>query len=168
MVANRWRPLCFAVLILFLVEAIVQVTISLGYRLTYQVSPSMKEGWYLIEPVSQIHRHEVLVFYPPTATRTFLTRQHWLPEDGLMMKYVFGMPGDFVCNQQGMLRVNGQTMGRVMVFYAPHKKLPNLGFCEQLSQNHFLMISLRDPHSFDGRYFGPVSRSAIVGQAIEL
>jgi type IV secretory pathway protease TraF len=85
-----------------------------------------------------------------------------------MMKHVFAVPGEFVCKRAGYLWIEHKKIAKVFRDYAPGKTLPSTPFCGVLKANEYLLMSTRVPNSFDGRYFGPIKKSAIFGQAVKL
>ncbi len=138
-----------------------------GYGLTYQVSTSMPKGFYFIKPApSELKQNMKVVFSPPTRVQRMLLKHHWVPQSGLLMKYVMARPGDHVCYYSNSLWVNGRRLVPIYHFYAPGKSLPSYHFCGTLSADNYLLISHQDDHSFDSRYFGPINRKAIIGEAI--
>jgi conjugative transfer signal peptidase TraF len=140
----------------------------LGYGFSIQTSNSMPKGIYFIAPIQSIHRGDVIVFKPPQAIDQFLIQHHWVPESGILMKNVFGVPGDFVCKKNHFVFINGEKTAYVFDEYLPNKKLPNQPFCAKLKTNEYLLMSTRVKRSFDGRYFGIIHREAMMGAATKL
>ena len=159
------RPLLLASFVIGILALVVFVLSKLGYAVTYVVSPSVPRGFYLITPTKPIKRYAIVQFRPPVAVVTFLRKQHWGAASGLMLKYVYAMPGDFVCNSNQKLQINGKKVAPLYFYYAPGKLLPKQNFCRRLTGDEYLLISNKVARSFDGRYFGPIKRSAIVGVA---
>ena len=138
-----------------------------GYWLTYQVTSSMPKGWYWVSPPRYpLHRGQIVVFKPPQGTSQFLRSHHWLPQKGIMMKYVIGIPGDWACNNGGQIKVNDQKLGRVWQ-HVPKKSinLPVYQFCGQIHKRHYLLMNPAATRSYDGRYFGPINKHAVKGIA---
>jgi len=46
--------------------------------------------------------------------------------------------------------------------------LPQWSACRTLKTQELFLLSSYSPFSFDSRYFGPVKRAAVIGQAIPL
>lgn len=158
------------ILLLLAVLAVIIFWIkSQGYFITYQVTPSMQQGFYLVKPLNgKIKRGEIVIFTPPPKTLNFLQNHHWLPNDDLMLKHVFGIPGDKVWQKSGFVWINNTKIAPVYKFYAKGKLLPNSNFCGVLDNSEYLLMSTKIKRSFDGRYFGPVNRKKIIGRAIFL
>lgn len=152
----------FISLLLFLFWGVFEIK-KLGYGVTYQSSSSMPKGFYFVEPVKQIHRLDRVLFYPPEKFLKFAKYHHWIPHGGLLMKYVMAMPGDMVCKKNGFFWIRHRKIGKVYRYYAPQKLLPSRPFCGILKNNQYLLVSTKNPHSFDSRYFGPIDRQSIIG-----
>jgi conjugative transfer signal peptidase TraF len=139
-----------------------------GYLLTYQVTTSMPKGFYLVTPSKHFHRGDIVLFRPPKKFMAFMLQKKWLPKSGLMLKYVIGVPGDYICQNKKWIYINHRQVAPIFYEYAPGKKLPNSHFCGKLAQHQYLLMSTRLKRSFDGRYFGPVSDDKIIGIAKRL
>ena len=162
--------LCVLVLLIGLVVLQCGLTYSknAGYLLTYQVTTSMPKGFYLVSPNKRFHRGDIVLFKPPKKTLVFLLQKKWLPKSGLMLKYVIGVPGDYVYQNKKWIYINHHQIAPIFYQYAPGKKLPNNHFCGKLAQHQYLLMSSRLKRSFDGRYFGPVDDNKIIGVAKHL
>ncbi|MBU0455777.1 MAG: signal peptidase I [Pseudomonadota bacterium] len=150
---------------LSVLAAIVFYIHRTGYRIFYQPTPSMKQGWYFVTPPKHFMRGAIVVFTPPTKTLHFLYQHHWVPNSGLLMKRIVAAPGDRVCVKQGRVWINHRKFASVYRYYAPHRALPQNDFCGILPTNYYFLMSTRVRRSFDSRYFGPISAKAIVGNA---
>lgn len=139
-----------------------------GYLLTYQGTTSMRKGFYLVSPNKHFHRGDIVLFKPPKKILAFLLQKKWLPKSGLMLKYVIGIPGDYVCQNKKWIYLNHHQIAPIFCEYSLGKQLPNNHFCGKLAQHQYLLMSTRLKRSFDGRYFGPVSDDKIIGRAIPL
>lgn len=164
----RFRSLFLALFFIGIVAAVVSILARLGYGITYVVSQSMPSGFYVIVPPQQINRYDIVQFRPPETTVKFLQEHHWGSPNGLLLKYVYGMPRDFVCNKDGELWINAKKVAPIYVYYAPGQKLPLKNFCAKLGDDEYLLLSKRVARSFDGRYFGPVKRGSIRGLGVRL
>jgi len=136
-----------------------------GFLLTYQVTASMPKGFYFIKPGKYFRRKDIVLFKPPKKFLHFLLQKKWLPKNGLMLKYVVGIPGDYVCQNKKWIYINNHKFAPIYQEYKPGKKLPNNHFCGKLKKHQYLLMSTKVKDSFDGRYFGPVNDDRIIGRA---
>ncbi len=161
----RHKTLWITSILLAIIVATALILKKLGYSIVYQGSASMPKGFYLVSPVRQLNKGDIVVFNPPESTAQFLWKRHWLPEGASMMKHVAAIPGDRVCKSKGAIWINEKRFAQVYRFYKPGKLLPSLSFCEKLGKDEYLLMSTDIAHSFDGRYFGSVKRNEIKGKA---
>ncbi len=87
-----------SLLLLVFLALIAHLLILKNYRLSYQHSESLPQGFYLILPLHKnITRNEILVFTPPPTILPFLESRGWLVPGDWLMKKAMGLPGDWVC-----------------------------------------------------------------------
>lgn len=161
---NRFLPLIFALATILFISLIH----SEGYGFTYQVSRSMPRGFYFIKPVHRLRHGDIVIFHPPTLALTFLIQKGLVPENGILMKNVMGIPGDYVCKKNHRIWINHRYIAPVYIHGLNQEYLPSKPFCQTLTKNQYLLMSTYISRSFDGRYFGPVSKSRIIGKAIKV
>ncbi|AZV95532.1 hypothetical protein CBF45_10720 [Bordetella sp. J329] len=122
-------------------------------RLTYNPSDSVAVGWYRIEP-----------FDPRTAS---LPRP--LSVDSIvlvpLLKRVGAVAPQQVCIVAGQVRIDGVPSAAVLPADRMGRALPSLQLCRRLEPGELFLLSVTNPASFDSRYFGPVSASAVIGVA---
>lgn len=165
---RKFYPLLFSLIFIGLLATIVSIIKEAGYHITYSVTPSMPQGFYLIVPIKKIARYDAVEFMPPKAALDFARDLHWVPENGFIIKYVFAIPGDDVCVRDEAIWINGKKIGKVYRFYAFGKLLPQTKICGKLVSDQYLLMSTKRQRSFDGRYFGPVTSLGILGRAIPI
>ena len=142
-------------------------------RLTYNPSDSVAVGWYRIEPFD--HRADSLprplsvdsiVLVPLPATAAALAAQRgYLPTRVPLLKRVGAVAPQHVCIVAGQVRIDGVPSAAVLPADRLGRALPSLQLCRRLEPGELLLLSVTNPASFDSRYFGPVSASAVIGVA---
>jgi conjugative transfer signal peptidase TraF len=80
-----------------------------------------------------------------------------------MLKAVAAGPGDSVCTAADHLVINGRDLAPIASRDGEGRALPRWTACRQLGPDELFVFSARVPNSFDSRYFGPVSRTAVMG-----
>ena len=165
---KKLYPLFFGLILVSCVAVAVGFIKKAGYHITYAATSSMPRGFYLVVPVKKIMRYDIVEFMPPLTVLDFLKKRNWVPSSGLLVKYVFAIPGDDVCIRSGAVWINNKKIGKVYRFYAGEKKLPQTKICGRLKSDQYLLLSNRKQRSFDGRYFGAISSHNILGRAIPL
>jgi len=73
-----------------------------------------------------------------------------------LIKRVVGIPGDEISEVQGLLLINGITVG--------HSQFG--GYSYNLNETQFFIVGDNEENSVDSRYFGPISREEIIGKVI--
>ena len=142
-------------------------------RLTYNPSDSVAVGWYRVDlldhradslppalPVGSI----VLTRLPPDAT-TLAARRGYLPARILLLKRVGAIAPQTVCVAGGVLSIDGVPSAALLPADRLGRPLPAWPQCRRLEPGELFLLSVTSPASFDSRYFGPVSASAVIGVA---
>lgn len=156
---TRWLLLVIIILVCY---AIINGALLLGYGFSKQISASMPEGWYVTYPIRfPLKRYQIVLFTPPPWALHYMDRHHWFRANMLMMKQVYGLPGDHVCIRHHAVWINGKRVATIVQNYAPGKSLPKLHYCQRLPKDHYFMMSTHIVRSFDSRYIGPIPASAL-------
>jgi type IV secretory pathway protease TraF len=78
-----------------------------------------------------------------------------------MIKSVAAMSGDSVCAQGRDILINGKPVATRLRVDHRGRHLPWWSGCRTLAAGDIFLLNRMAPTSFDGRYFGVVSRTAI-------
>jgi len=70
-----------------------------------------------------------------------------------------------VCRNELQISVNGVDIGRAFERDRRDRALPIWQGCRVIADGEVFLMNWDEPSSFDGRYFGPIPSSAIVGRA---
>ncbi|MGV7186998.1 S26 family signal peptidase [Xanthomonas axonopodis] len=142
-------------------------------RMTYNPSDSVAVGWYRIEPfdphTASLPRplsvgSIVLTTLPPDAA-ALAARRGYLPARVPLLKRVGAVAPQHVCIVAGQVRIDGVPVAAVLPADRLGRPLPSWPLCRRLDPGELFLLSVTNPASFDSRYFGPVSASAVVGVA---
>ncbi|WIA60442.1 S26 family signal peptidase [Stenotrophomonas sp. BIO128-Bstrain] len=139
-------------------------------RLTYNPSDSVAVGWYRIDPrTASLPRRlsvDSIVLVPLPATAAALAAQRgYLPTRVPLLKRVGAVAPQHVCIVAGQVRIDGVPSAAVLPADRLGRALPSLQLCRRLEPGELFLLSVTNPASFDSRYFGPVSASAVIGVA---
>jgi len=142
-------------------------------RLIYNPSDSVPVGWYHIEPpqfqdgslprpfsVGSI----VLVRLPADAS-ALAAQRGYLPAHIPLLKRVGAVASQHVCIVAGQVRIDGVPVATALPADRLGRSLPSWRHCRSLIEGELFLLSVTNPASFDSRYFGPVSTSAVIGVA---
>lgn len=134
-------------------------------RLLWNVSASVPIGLYLVRPAGTLHVGELVVVTPPEAIAEFLSERGYLGRGVPLLKHVLALPGQAVCRTGRMITVDGRTMGSALDLDHAGRSLPRWVGCRIVLVDEVFFMNWRSEYSFDGRYFGPLPASTIVGRA---
>ena len=142
-------------------------------RLVYNPSDSVAAGWYRIDPLD--HRAGLLprplsvgsiVLVPlPAEAAALAAQRSYLPTRVPLLKRVGAVAPQHVCIVAGQVRIDGVPMAAALPADRLGRPLPSWQLCRRLEAGELFLLSVTNPASFDSRYFGPVSASAVIGVA---
>lgn len=136
-------------------------------RLVWNASASAPVGLWRITPGAAVCVGDTVLAEPPPAARRLAAQRHYLPANVPMIKAVAAVSGDKVCAVGPWIRINDRPVALRRAADRRGRKLPWWSGCERLSDGAVLLLN-PTPDSFDGRYFGPVSKGAVIGRATPL
>lgn len=142
-------------------------------RLIYNPSDSVPVGWYRVDP--QRHGADslplplsvgsvVLTTLPPDVA-ALAAQRGYLPTRVPLLKRVGAVAPQHVCIVAGQVRIDGVPMAAALPADRLGRPLPSLQLCRRLEAGELFLLSVTNPASFDSRYFGSVSASAVIGVA---
>ena len=89
----------------------------------------------------------------------------YLPRGVPLLKHVAALGGQRVCRVGAAVSIDGVTVGEALGHDRRGRPLPVWQGCTVLAADQVFLFNADRPDSLDGRYFGPLSRTTIVGRA---
>jgi conjugative transfer signal peptidase TraF len=132
----------------------------------WNASESVPIGLYRLQPVERLSVTELVAIRPPEPLETFLDLNGYLPIGVPMLKRILALPGQTVCRTGLTITVDDIEVGHARERDGRGRPLPVWQGCHVLSDSEIFVMNWQSADSFDGRYFGPIPASAIIGQAI--
>jgi conjugative transfer signal peptidase TraF len=83
-----------------------------------------------------------------------------------MLKRVLALPGQTVCRDGLMISVNGVDVGEARERDGRGRPLPAWHGCRVIAVGDVFVMNWQSADSLDGRYFGPLPASAVIGRAV--
>ncbi|MFL9828669.1 S26 family signal peptidase [Rhodoplanes sp. SY1] len=132
----------------------------------WNVSASVPTGLYAVEPARKLAVTDLVVAMPPEQLARELADRGALPAGIPLIKRVLALPGQTVCRTGLEIAVDGLAMGHALEHDQQGRPLPSWDGCRVLRHGEVFLMNWDEPLSFDGRYFGPLPVSSVVGRAI--
>mgnify|MGYP006187440575 FL=1 len=102
-------------------------------------------------------------FMPPPALARFIAERHYLPVGVPLLKHVAARPGALICRRDAAVTIDGRPVATAKRTDNHGRPLPVWRGCRVLGADEFFLLNAA-PDSFDGRYFGPVPASGLIGR----
>ena len=134
-------------------------------KLLWNASASVPIGLYAVHHLRASHVGELLVVTPPEPLASFLDQRRYLPKGVPLLKRVVALPGQTVCRIQRTIFVDGVAIGDALGRDHLGRPLPVWQGCRVIAAGQVFLMNRRSRDSFDGRYFGPLPTTTIVGRA---
>ena len=133
-------------------------------RWIWNASASVPMGLYAVHPAGDPHVDELLVVTPPEPLAAFLAERRYLPKGVPLLKHVVALPGHQVCRTGRAIVVDGVATGEAQTHDRRGRALPVWRGCRVIAAGEVFLMNRRSD-SLDGRYFGALPDTAVVGQA---
>jgi conjugative transfer signal peptidase TraF len=137
-------------------------------RLIWNATASTPTGLYALRPVGRLHAMELVAVRPPEPVASFLAGGGFLPNGVPLLKHVMALPGQTVCRTGDAIIVDGIAAGDARERDHLGRPLPRWSGCRTLRPGEVFLMNPTVPDSLDGRYFGPLPTSSIVGRAVPI
>lgn len=137
-------------------------------RLLWNASASTSIGLYLILPGAAPAIGDIVAVAPPDALAHFLADGDYLPDGVPLLKHVAALTGQTVCRAGATVAVDGTPVASALARDRRGRALPVWQGCRQLGANEVFLLNPEIRDSLDGRYFGPLPLSAVIGVAVPL
>jgi conjugative transfer signal peptidase TraF len=137
-------------------------------RLIWNATASTPTGLYALRPISQLQTMELVAVRPPEPIASFLADGGFLPRGVPLLKHVMALPGQMVCRTADAVTVDDIDVGDARDRDHWGRALPVWSGCRTLGTGEVFLMNPAAPDSLDGRYFGPLPISSIVGRAVPL
>ncbi len=137
-------------------------------KLIWNASASVPIGLYRVRPVGDLHVTELVVVRPPPPLANFLAERGYLPKSVPLLKHILALPGQTVCRTGRIITVDAAAMGEALERDRRSRLLPVWQGCRVIAQGEIFLMNRQSEDSLDGRYFGPLPATTIVGEAAPL
>lgn len=141
---------------------------SFAPRLIWNASASTPVGFYTIGEVGNLDVTDLVAVDAPEPLATFLSDGGYLPRGVPLLKRVAALPGQRVCRTGLAITVDGVPMGDALARDRRGRPLPIWRGCQLVANGELFLMNWQVRDSLDGRYFGPLPATAVIGRATPL
>jgi conjugative transfer signal peptidase TraF len=142
-------------------------------RLIYNPSDSVAVGWYRVDPqghgIDSLPRPmsvgSIILTTLPSDAAALAAQRGYLPAGVPLLKRVGAIAPQHACVFDALVWIDGVPVAAVRPADRLGRPLPSWQQCRRLAPGELFLLSATNPASFDSRYFGPVSASAVIGVA---
>lgn len=138
-------------------------------HVVYNPSDSVPVGWYRIEPADSPSRplpvDSIVLAQLPAHVDALAAQRGYLPSHIPLLKRVGAVAPQHVCIVEGIVRIDGVPAAAALPADRRGRPLSSWPDCRRLHPGELFLLSTTNPASFDSRYFGPISASAVIGTA---
>jgi conjugative transfer signal peptidase TraF len=111
---------------------------------------------------------DLVIVEPPEPLARFLSDRGYLPRGLPLVKRVLALPGQTVCRRDLLVTIDGIAIAPARERDRAGRPLPVWQGCRTIPPNEVFLMNRDVPDSIDGRYFGPLPASSILGRAVPL
>ena len=132
----------------------------------WNASESVPVGLYGVRSAEQLRITELVAVRPPEPLASFLDLNGYLPIGLPMLKRVLALPGQTVCRTGLTIAVDGIDLGQARERDGRGRPLPVWQGCHLIAADEIFVMNWQSDDSLDGRYFGAIPASAVIGEAL--
>ncbi|WP_200410612.1 S26 family signal peptidase [Komagataeibacter oboediens] len=154
----------------YFVVLVVSVSgaVHIAPRLLWNSTASVPVGLYRLRTDSSLHVGDLAALHLPDRLALLLSQRGYLPLGVPLLKPVAALPGQAVCRTNRSITIDGKSVGDAMTSDHRGRPLPVWQGCRRLEHDEVFVMNEAEPHSLDGRYFGPLPASTVMGRAIPI
>ena len=145
-------------------STLVAAVLPLPKLLLWNASASAPIGLYWLHPGGRPAVGDMVAVTPPPALARFMAERHYLPVGVPLLKHVAARPGALICRRDRAVTINGRSVAVARASDSHGRPLPVWRGCHVLRNDELLLLNAA-PDSLDGRYFGPLPASGLIGRA---
>lgn len=136
--------------------------------LLWNASASTPIGLYRVSPWSAGDVGDLVAVTPPAPLARWLADRRYLPLGVPLLKFVAARSGQRICRAGAVLSIDGRPVAIARARDGQGRPLPVWHGCRVLKPGELLLLNPAHRDSLDGRYFGPLPASAVIGRAAPL
>jgi len=136
--------------------------------LVWNETASAPVGLYRVIAANPLLRGDLVLALPPPGVQRLTAQRGYLALGVPLIKHVAALTGDRICADARHVAINGRTVAIRLERDGQGRPLSGWRGCKTLTAHEVFLLNAAVPQSFDGRYFGVVSATAILGKLVPL
>lgn len=144
--------------------AVSTLILPMPKLLLWNASASAPMGLYAINPLREPAAGDMVAVTPPPALGRIMAERHYLPIGVPLLKHVAARPGALICRRDAAVTIDGHRAATARTADSHGRLLPVWRGCRVLRDGELFLLN-GAPDSFDGRYFGPIPATGLLGCA---
>lgn len=137
-------------------------------RVVWNASASAPIGLYRIQPDTDPPLGTLVAVAPPQRLGRWMAVRGYLGENVPLLKHVAAKEGQRICRIGAVVNIDGRAVVVALARDRLGRPLPVWHGCLTLGADELLLLNPAHPDSLDGRYFGPLPASTVLGRAIPI
>jgi conjugative transfer signal peptidase TraF len=146
----------------------VTSTVEMPMKLIWNATASAPVGLYAVERADVLAVSDLVVVMPPEPLAVFMIARGYIGHGVPLLKRVLGLPGQRVCRSGTAITIDGVKMGEALERDRMGRRLPVWQGCRVIRHGEIFLMNWEVRDSLDGRYFGPIPASSVIGRAAPL
>ena len=134
-------------------------------RVIWNASASAPLGLYRIQPERDPPRGALVAVAPPERLSRWMAERGYLGKNVPLLKHVAAKAGQRICRIGGVVSVDARPIAVALTRDRLRRPLPVWRGCRTLAAGELLLLNPDHADSLDGRYFGPLPASTVLGRA---
>lgn len=135
--------------------------------LVWNSSASAPTGLYRVA-FTPFRRGDLVLVHVPENVRKLAAARGYIPAEIPLIKRVAAMKDDEVCALNDRISINKRVVALRLRHDRLGRPMPIWTGCFVLESDEIFLLNAAVSDSFDGRYFGPVSTSLVIGKLVSV
>jgi conjugative transfer signal peptidase TraF len=142
--------------------------VSFVPKLIWNASASTPIGLYTIERDQPPRVTDLVALRAPEPLASFMVDRGYIGRGVPLLKRIAALPGQRVCRHGRTITVDAVTMADALDRDRAGRPLPVWQGCRTIAVGELFLMNWQVRDSLDGRYFGPLPATTVLGRAIPL
>jgi conjugative transfer signal peptidase TraF len=136
--------------------------------LVWNATASAPPGLYRVAAPAALRAGDLVLLRPDPASAALYAERGYLPLGVPLLKRVGALGGVLVCEHAGDVTIDGRHVATAQAIDGGGRPITSWSGCRALNDGELFALNADVPTSLDGRYFGPLPLSFVIGRALPL